>query len=124
MRQYSHEPHADHSHALPTLSPTFRSVDAVAERDDGAVALMAGDERRLRLDGPITLCGMQIGVADAGGFQLDQRFAVAGRWQVEFLDLQRSAEFGDDGGTHGVGGVGGAGCAECLCHFSIPLAQR
>ena len=26
VRQYSHLPHADHSQALPTLSPTFRSV--------------------------------------------------------------------------------------------------
>ena len=51
--------------------------DAIAEGDDGAVALVARDERRLRLDGPIPLGGMQIGVADPGGLQLDQDFAVA-----------------------------------------------
>ena len=98
-------------------------LDAFAERDDGAVALVAGDERRLRLDRPITVCGMQIGVADAGGLQFDQRLAVARRWQVEFFDLQWCAEFGDDGRAHGVGGVGGAGCASHLWSFFIPFVK-
>ena len=61
---------------------------------------MAGDERRARLDRPVTLCGMQIGVAHAGRFQLYQCLAVAGGRQVELLDLQWPAEFGDDGGAH------------------------
>ena len=42
-------------------------LDAVTERDNGAITFMSGDERRLRLHGPITVRGMQIGVAHAGG---------------------------------------------------------
>ena len=68
------------------LVADLQVVDTVTECDDGAVALVAGDERRLRLDRPITVCGMQIGVADAGGLQLHQGFTVARRGQVEFLE--------------------------------------
>ena len=78
-------------------------VHTGTECDDGAVTLVAGDERGLRLDRPIAVCGMQIGVAHAGGFQLHQGFTVAGGGQFEFGNLQRGAEFGDHRGTHGMG---------------------
>ena len=47
------------------LVADLQVVDALAERYDGAVALVAGNERRLRLDGPISMCGMEIRVAHA-----------------------------------------------------------
>ena len=58
-------------------------VDAFAEGDDGAVALVSGNEGWLRLDRPISVRRMEIGVADAGGLELDQRLAVTGRGQFQ-----------------------------------------
>ena len=90
--------------------------DTRAERNDGAVTLVAGDEWRLRLDGPITMRGMQIGVAHAGGLQLDQYLAGSGAGQFDLADAQRGAELSDDGGLHGVGGGSGGVVVQCLCH--------
>jgi hypothetical protein len=78
-------------------------VHTLTECDDGAVALVAGDERRLRLDRPIAVRRMQIGVAHPGGLHFHQGFTVAGGGQFEIGNLQRGAEFGDHRGTHGVG---------------------
>src|SRR6185295_6014334 len=46
--------------------------DSGAQGHDGAVALVAGDERWLRLHRPITVRGVQIGVADPGGLHFHQ----------------------------------------------------
>ena len=72
-------PQASCSQAMPTGSPSLSVGDAGAERGDDAGALMAGNERRRRLDRPVAVGGMQIGVADAAGDDLDQDFARARR---------------------------------------------
>jgi len=69
------------------LVADLQVVDAVAECDHGAVALVAGNERRLWLGGPISVCRMQIRMADAGGFEFDKRLTVAGRRQFQLFDL-------------------------------------
>ena len=61
---------------------------------------MAGDERRGRLDRPIAFRGVEVGVADAGGQDLDEGLAAARHWNGEGLDLQVLAEFGDYCGLH------------------------
>jgi hypothetical protein len=53
-------------------------VHPVTECDDGAVALVAGDERGLRLHRPVAVRRVQVGVADAGGLQFYQSLTVAG----------------------------------------------
>ena len=81
--------------------------DAGAERDDAADRLVAGDERDFGLQGPVAGRGVEIGVADAAGFGLDQNLTGAGGRNVQLAEHQGLAELFDDGGVH------------CAGHFSI-----
>lgn len=51
--------------------------DAGTEGCDNSGRLVPGDERRRRLDRPVALCGMQIGMAYAAGDDLHQYLAWA-----------------------------------------------
>jgi hypothetical protein len=54
-----------------------------------AYAFVAGNERWLRFDRPIAMRGVQIGVADAAGGDLDQHLARAGHRHGNQFDRQR-----------------------------------
>jgi len=106
------------------LVADLQVVNPFTESDDGAVALVAGNERRLRFDGPITMRCMEVGVTNTRGLQLHQRLAVTGRGQFQFGDLQWRTEFGDDSGTHGVGvGVCCQRGVDGLCHRSFAFCE-
>ena len=80
---------------------SHREVDnPLTESDNGAVALVTGDERRRRLEWPIPMRGMQIGVAHPRRLHLDQRLTVTRCRKVEFGKLERCTEFGDHGSSH------------------------
>ncbi|MPN14723.1 hypothetical protein SDC9_162050 [bioreactor metagenome] len=90
-----------------------RHADAVAFLDPGnarshlgdiANAFMAGDERQRRLDRPVAIGGVQIGMANAGGFDLDQNPARRNLGNGHLLDDQRLAVGMNDGRFH------------CCCH--------
>ena len=74
--------------------------DALAEGDDLADALVAGDERRRRLDRPVAVSRVEVGVADPAGDELDQRLAGSGDGDGEVLDGQPAAELLDDCCVH------------------------
>src|SRR6185312_10631295 len=57
--------------------------DAFAEGHHLAHAFVAGNERRSRLDGPVTLGRVEVGVADAAGDQLDQRLGRGRAWEAD-----------------------------------------
>ena len=82
--------------------------DALAQGHDLADAFMAGDERRVRLDRPVALDGVQIGVADAAGDQLDQGLSGGRRRHRNPLDDQVLAELLDYSCLHD-------------CHVCCPL---
>ncbi|KAG1303581.1 hypothetical protein G6F63_016670 [Rhizopus arrhizus] len=76
--------------------------DACAHGHDEAPALMAGDERGIRFDGPVAFNGVQIGVADAARFNLHQQFARTGAGYLDFFDYQGLAECACNCGLHGL----------------------
>ena len=69
-------------------------------RDDVAHALVSGDERRLRLDRPIPFGRMQVGVADAGGGDLDENLAGSRCRHRRFLDDERFSKLPDHRSLH------------------------
>ncbi len=90
-------------------------ADSVALLDDGhpgaqcdndADRLVTGNEGRGRLQRPVAVRGMQVGVADAARFGLHQNLAWSGRWDIPFLEHQRLSDRGDDRGLHLVGHLG------------------
>src|SRR5690606_9863081 len=74
--------------------------DALAHRDHMAYALVAGNEGGIGLYRPVAFSGVQVGVADATGLDLDQDVASGRAWNGDFFDHQRLAEFADHGGFH------------------------
>jgi len=91
-----------------------RNADTVAFLDAGyagtelgdiADAFMAGNEGRVRLDRPVAIGGVQVGMADAGRFVLDEDLARSRLRNGHLLDHQRLAEFTDDGSFHHLGHV-------------------
>ncbi|MGY4623547.1 hypothetical protein ACVWY3_001303 [Bradyrhizobium sp. USDA 4486] len=78
-----------------------QTLHAGPERGDDAGSLMAGNEGRHRLHRPVAVGGVQVGVADAARFDLDQDLARTGLRHRHILDHQRLAELFDDGGFHG-----------------------
>jgi hypothetical protein len=96
-------------------------ADAVALLDVGhagadgrheAHALVAGDERRLRLHRPVALGGVEVGVADAGRLHRDLDLAGAGLGHRDLIDGERLAELPHDGSLHR------------LCHGFLPNLLR
>ena len=77
---------------------------AGTELDDDADALMAGDERRRRLDGPVAMRGMDVGVAQPGRLHVDAHLPELEPEDRDLLDGQRLAEGVDDGGAIRAGG--------------------
>ena len=80
-------------------------LDAAADGGDVADALVAGDERRVRLDRPVALGGVQVGVADARGVDRHLDHAGARLGDRHLVDGQRLAELANDGGFHGLGHI-------------------
>ena len=81
----------------------FQGFHAGADGDHHACAFMAKDSRKQ----PFGIGPRKrefVGVADAGGLDLDQNLALAGVGQVDFHDLQGLACGDGDGGTgaHGI----------------------
>lgn len=68
---------------------------ASAERGDTANALMARGERQRRLQRPVSVSRMQIGVADAAGLGFDKDLSRTRCGNVEFLEDQGFAELLD-----------------------------
>lgn len=80
----------------------LHSGHSAAHRGDVADAFVTGNERQRRLHRPVALGGMQVGVADAGGFDLHQYLPGAGQRNLDFLDPQRRAVGVHDRGFHGL----------------------
>jgi hypothetical protein len=83
-----------------------RQGDAVADRDlghrraglgDDPDALVAGHERRRRLDRPVAVGGVDLSVAEAGGLDLDAHLIGLERDRLDALDGQGLVEGVDDG---------------------------
>ncbi|MNS82866.1 hypothetical protein D3C72_1166250 [compost metagenome] len=64
---------------------------------------MAGDERWRRFDGPVAARRMQIRVANAARFRLDEDLAGTGHRHGHLAQHQRLAQLLDNGGFHGSG---------------------
>ena len=82
-----------------TWSPGLSERDAGPDLDDDARALMAEDRREQAL-GIGAGERVFVGVADAGGLDLDQHLAGARAVEIDGFDGQRLAGFVGDGGTH------------------------
>ena len=76
-------------------------VDALTHRGDFADAFMAGNKWRIGLDRPVAVGGVQVGVADPGGGDLDQNLAPGGARHLDLLEGQGLTELTNDGGFHG-----------------------
>ena len=70
-------------------------------RSIDADALVAGDERRRRLDRPLAAGGVDVGVAEPARLDPDEHLFGAGLGDRQILDLERLIEAADDGGFHG-----------------------
>jgi hypothetical protein len=83
-------------------SITFLDVaHARADGDDMSDTLVPRDERRLRLDGPIAIDCMQIGVAHAGRSNLDKDLAHPRRRHRNLFDGKRLYQRSDHRRLHG-----------------------
>ena len=80
------------------------SGDPVTERDDAPDPLVAGNERRHRLDWPVAARRVQIGVADPAGLGLDQNLPRSGHGNLALAKLQRTVERFDNGSVHRIHG--------------------
>jgi hypothetical protein len=81
-------------------------VVAGAELDHLTDTFVAGNERGLRLDRPVAVGGVEVGVADARGDELDEGLVVSGSGQVDVLDDDRGAELLDDSSGERIGSWG------------------
>ena len=71
-------------------------VDALADLHDGAGTFVAehrGERQRQR-----AVRDREVGVADAGGAELDPHLTGLGIGEIEIHDLERLPDFGCDGG--------------------------
>ena len=90
-------PEPRHCHAISFAETPHSFSEALNDAD----TFVAGNEWRLWLDRPVTVCGVDVGVAQTGGLDLDQDFTVAGLGGGDVLDLEWLVEAGDDCGLHG-----------------------
>ena len=82
-----------------TWSPFFTRRDARADVDDDARALMAEDGRKQ----PLGIGARKreiVGVADAGGLDLDQNLACLRAFELDGHDLERLARLDGDCGAN------------------------
>ena len=94
---------------------------ARAELDDDADALMARDERRRGLHGPVAMGGVDVGVAESGRLHPDAHLPELEAQDGDLLDGQRLVEGVDHRGAVGRGGsLGQAGLEGGCCHGSLP----
>jgi hypothetical protein len=85
-------------HPDPVAEPDL--VDPLADLDDLADGLVAGDPGKGRLVRPVAVHGVQVGVADAAGPHLDQHLAVLRDRDRDVPQVEVLAEPRDDGGPH------------------------
>lgn len=93
------------------VTDLHRRVDGMlANSNDIADTLMSTNERDVGWNGPITLGGVKVGVADTGAMHLNETFAgleLAGLGNgVVSLEVEFTATLGDDGGRLGLGYLG------------------
>jgi hypothetical protein len=69
--------------------------DALADALDEADPLVAGGERQGRLDGPVSVGGVDVGVTEPGGLDPHQHLAGLRPRNRELPDLERLTEVGD-----------------------------
>lgn len=55
----------------------FKLIDEFTRGDDHASSFMSAHERKLQIEGPVTLHGVQVGVANSGIPDLDQNLVRA-----------------------------------------------
>src|SRR5215207_6981292 len=81
--------------------PGYRHPVALLDlRDRLPDALVAGDERELRLDRPVAVGGVDVRVAQARGFYLDNNLSKPGLWLGHILDAQRLRKIVNHRGFH------------------------
>ncbi|KAF1852498.1 hypothetical protein Lal_00037231 [Lupinus albus] len=97
-------------------------LHARAQRGDVARAFVAGNERGGGFDRPVAMGRVQVGMADAAGFELDQDLARTRRGDGHLFNRQGLAEFADDGRFHHLrhmhssgGSTGCQGRSAALC---------
>src|SRR5690606_3980755 len=76
--------------------------DARTNPGDDTDALMSRYEREWRLDRPVTVGGVYVGVAETRGLDLDDDLAGTRLGDRQILDLGRAAVLADDGSAHGM----------------------
>ncbi|AER55456.1 hypothetical protein DSC_04015 [Pseudoxanthomonas spadix BD-a59] len=89
------EPGHSHSIAFPKVA------DSGADRHHVPHALMSRNERRCRLDGPVTLGGMEIGMAYTRRRDLHENLSAADGWHWGFLDDEGLPKCADHCSFHG-----------------------
>ncbi|MCY1240223.1 hypothetical protein D9M72_530600 [compost metagenome] len=78
----------------------FHAGHAAAHGGNKAHAFVAGDEGQGGFDRPVAVGGVQVGMADARGFDLYLDLAGAGLGNRNFVDRERRAEFTHHRGFH------------------------
>lgn len=76
-------------------------VDSLSLGLDDSDPLMAGNERRIRLDRPVTSSGVDVGVAQSAGLHPDHDLLDIGARDFTLLDLHRLGEVRHDRSLHG-----------------------
>jgi hypothetical protein len=85
------------SDPVPFLDP----LHSLADLYDASDPFMARNERRSRLHGPVAIGGVDVGMADAAGLDLDEHLPDHGHGQL--ADCERLAELSYESGLHGFG---------------------
>ena len=80
--------------------PHVQARHARTHRIDDADALMPGHERRNRLGRPVAVCGVNIGMAQPGGFHLDRDLPRPRLGNRPVLDEERAPELLNHCGLH------------------------
>mmetsp|Transcript_63938 Transcript_63938/g.162049 ORF Transcript_63938/g.162049 Transcript_63938/m.162049 type:complete len:259 (+) Transcript_63938:661-1437(+) len=72
--------------------PDLERGDAFAQLHNDTRTLVAGDDRKCRLDMPVAIADMKIRVANPRADDLDQDLSVARLWHRDLLEHQRLSE--------------------------------
>jgi len=78
----------------------LHNCHARSNGSDQTDSLMARNERKCGLHGPVTVGRMEIGVAYSAGLGFHKDLACSGSGNVPFHELQRFPELFDDRGVH------------------------